>query len=115
MLEVRALDAWYGESHILHRITIRIPQAGRGRPRGHTRAQRRRQDHVAKERNERRPARDGLLFVQSVGGLRRLVAQGHTIQETIAIAGDVAKKLLEALADTDSLALPLPAKCSTIR
>ena len=29
MLEVRALDAWYGESHILHQIDLRVPQAGR--------------------------------------------------------------------------------------
>ena len=29
MLEVRDLDAWYGDSHILHRIGIRVPAAGR--------------------------------------------------------------------------------------
>ena len=29
MLEVRALDAWYGESHILHQVAIKVPQAGR--------------------------------------------------------------------------------------
>ena len=29
MLEVRGLDAWYGDSHILHRISITVAQAGR--------------------------------------------------------------------------------------
>ena len=29
MLEVRSLDAWYGDSHILHGIDITVPASGR--------------------------------------------------------------------------------------
>ena len=46
------------------------------------------------------------LYLATSDEVQGLVAQGRTIQETIEIARDVAKKLMEAQAG--SLAAPLP-------
>lgn len=46
-------------------------------------------------------------YLATLDDLQGLVAQGRTIQETIEIARDVAKKLLEAKQDRDG-ELPIP-------
>ena len=61
-------------------------------------------EHVIQLHIEKLPEGVYLATSDEVQGL---VAQGRTIQETIEIARDVAKKLLEALADTDTSTLPL--------
>lgn len=60
-------------------------------------------EHVIQLHIEKLPEGVYLATSDEVQGL---VAQGRTIQETIEIARDVAKKLLEALADADTSALP---------
>lgn len=47
------------------------------------------------------------LYLATSDEVQGLVAQGRTIQETIEIARDVAKKLLEAQAGSDAASLPL--------
>jgi len=56
-------------------------------------------EHVIQLHIERLP--EGVYLATS-DEIQGLVAQGRTIQETIEIARDVAKKLLEAAADTGS-------------
>lgn len=46
------------------------------------------------------------VFLATSDEVQGLVAQGRTIQETIEIARDVAKRLLEAQAERDGGALP---------
>ena len=46
------------------------------------------------------------IYLATSDQMQGLVAQGRTIQETIEIARDVAKKLIEAQADLDSAPLP---------
>ena len=46
------------------------------------------------------------IYLATSDQMQGLVAQGRTIQETIEIARDVAKKLIEAQADLDSTPLP---------
>ena len=47
------------------------------------------------------------MYLATSEEVQGLVAQGRTIQETIEIARDVAKKLLEAQSDGDACLLPL--------
>lgn len=58
-------------------------------------------EHVIKLHIEKLPEGPYLATSDDVQGL---VAQGRTIQETLEIARDVAKKLIEAQADTATLA-----------
>lgn len=46
------------------------------------------------------------VYLATSDEVQGLVAQGRTIQETIEIARDVAKKLIEAQADASAAALP---------
>ena len=46
------------------------------------------------------------LYLATSDEVQGLVAQGRTIQETIEIARDVAKKLIEAQAGPGAMALP---------
>lgn len=46
------------------------------------------------------------LYLATSDEVQGLVAQGRTIQETIEIARDVAKKLIEAQSDFDPVSLP---------
>ena len=46
------------------------------------------------------------MYLATSDEVQGLVAQGRTIQETIEIARDVAKKLLEARNGSDAVALP---------
>ena len=46
------------------------------------------------------------MYLATSDEVQGLVAQGRTIQETIEIARDVAKKLLEARSGSDAVALP---------
>ena len=59
-------------------------------------------EHVINLHIERLPAGVYLATSDDVQGL---VAQGRTIQETIEIARDVAKKLIEARSDASSIRL----------
>jgi len=47
------------------------------------------------------------VYLATSDEVQGLVAQGRTIQETIEIARDVAKKLIEAQAGTSGSSLPL--------
>ena len=47
------------------------------------------------------------MYLATSDDVQGLVAQGRTIQETIEIARDVARKLLEARSGTDGANLPL--------
>lgn len=60
-------------------------------------------EHVIQLHIEKLP--EGVYLVTS-DEVQGLVAQGRTIQETIEIARDVAKKLIEAQRDTGVAALP---------
>jgi predicted RNase H-like HicB family nuclease len=60
-------------------------------------------EHVIQLHIEKLPEGVYLATSDEVQGL---VAQGRTIQETIEIARDVAKKLMEAQADARTLTLP---------
>jgi len=46
------------------------------------------------------------LYLATSDEVQGLVAQGRTIQETIEIARDVAKKLIEAQSDSGAVSLP---------
>ena len=46
------------------------------------------------------------VYLATSDDLPGLVAQGRTVVETIEIAGDVAKKLIEAQADKSQISLP---------
>ena len=46
------------------------------------------------------------IYLATSDEVQGLVAQGRTIQETIEIARDVAKKLIEARADAPGMPLP---------
>lgn len=46
------------------------------------------------------------VFLATSDEVQGLIAQGRTIQETLEIARDVAKRLLEAQAERDAIALP---------
>lgn len=46
------------------------------------------------------------VYLATSDAVQGLVAQGRTIQETIEIARDVAKKLIEAQADASAPSLP---------
>lgn len=48
------------------------------------------------------------VYLATSEDVQGLIAQGRTIQETIEIARDVAKKLLEAQAERDDGEFPLP-------
>lgn len=61
-------------------------------------------EHVIQIHIEKLPEGVYLATSDEVQGL---VAQGRTIQETLEIARDVVKKLLEAQSDTPSLQPPL--------
>lgn len=60
-------------------------------------------EHVIEVHIERLP--EGVYLATS-DAVQGLVAQGRTIQETLEIARDVAKKLLEAQADSLTARLP---------
>jgi predicted RNase H-like HicB family nuclease len=60
-------------------------------------------EHVIQLHIERLPEGGYLATSDDVQGL---VAQGRTIQETIEIARDVAKKLIEAQSDFSTASLP---------
>ena len=47
------------------------------------------------------------VYLATSDEVQGLVAQGRTIQETIEIARDVAKKLIEAQSDATAVPLPL--------
>jgi predicted RNase H-like HicB family nuclease len=56
------------------------------------------------------------MYLATSDDVQGLIAQGRTIQETIEIARDVAKKLVEAQGERDgSATLPQEAESSTIR
>ena len=61
-------------------------------------------EHVIQIHIEKLP--EGIYLATS-DEVQGLVAQGRTIQETLEIARDVVKKLLEAQRDTPALAPPL--------
>lgn len=63
-------------------------------------------EHVIQLHIEKLPEGVYLATSDEVQGL---IAQGRTIQETIEIARDVAKKLIEARTDTNAV-LPPPAR-----
>ena len=46
------------------------------------------------------------VYLATSDEVQGLVAQGRTIQETIEIARDVAKKLIEAQSDSSAVSLP---------
>ena len=46
------------------------------------------------------------VYLATSDEVQGLIAQGRTIQETIEIARDVAKKLIEAQSDADTTPLP---------
>jgi predicted RNase H-like HicB family nuclease len=46
------------------------------------------------------------VYLATSDDVQGLVAQGRTIQETVEIAHDVAKKLIEAQADATAIRLP---------
>ncbi|MBI3393090.1 MAG: DUF1902 domain-containing protein [Nitrospirae bacterium] len=52
------------------------------------------------------------VYLATSEDVQGLVAQGRTIQETIEIARDIAKKILEARAEREGSAAPPPAKDS---
>lgn len=60
-------------------------------------------EHVVQLHIERLP--EGLYLATS-DDVQGLVAQGRTIQETIEIARDIAKKLIESQAGSSGVALP---------
>lgn len=60
-------------------------------------------EHVIELHIEKLP--EGVYLATS-DAVQGLVAQGRTIQETLEIARDVAKKLLEAQADASTTRLP---------
>lgn len=49
------------------------------------------------------------VYLATSEDLQGLVAQGRTIQETVEIARDIAKKLIEAHAETEGGSQPPPA------
>ncbi len=61
-------------------------------------------EHVIQLHIEKLP--EGLYLATS-DEVQGLIAQGRTIQETIEIARDVAKRLLESQSDSGSTPLPL--------
>ncbi|MDZ7812180.1 MAG: hypothetical protein U5L74_03290 [Ideonella sp.] len=61
-------------------------------------------EHVIQLHIEKLP--EGMYLATS-DEVQGLIAQGRTIQETIEIARDVAKKLMEAQADGQPLPLPV--------
>ena len=68
-------------------------------------------EHMIQLHVERLPEGGYLATSDEVQGL---VAQGRTIQETIEIARDVAKKLIEAHSESRAVSLPPVREVSTI-
>jgi len=60
-------------------------------------------EHVIRLRIEKLPED---VYLATSDEMQGLVAQGRTIQETIEIARDVAKKLIEAQSGTNASSLP---------
>jgi predicted RNase H-like HicB family nuclease len=52
------------------------------------------------------------VYLATSDDIQGLIAQGNTLQSTIEIARDIAKKLIESQSDSYSFGLPLMSGCS---